>query len=174
MHSSQASSTLQTQVVTNPARHQYACLRCRARRVRCDKILTGCAHCASHAAQCVYSARRPRKTNKPLQHQTGQRSPLPVSISSSTLTSDDTGCGDTTDSSKLYSRASELTDPEDEQMFISKELRNGLDEASKVRDEGICITASGHDDLLDEVRCKEVRVSIRRARPKANHSDNKA
>ncbi|CAI6234133.1 unnamed protein product [Periconia digitata] len=44
--------------------HQYACLRCRSRRVKCDKTLTGCAHCAAHRQPCVYSARRPRKSHK--------------------------------------------------------------------------------------------------------------
>lgn len=53
---------------TTPAIHRYACLRCRSRRVKCDKILSGCANCAAHAAQCVYSARRPRKPHRLQQH----------------------------------------------------------------------------------------------------------
>ncbi|KAF2730826.1 hypothetical protein EJ04DRAFT_555118 [Polyplosphaeria fusca] len=48
----------------SPGHHQYACTRCRARRVKCDKIIPACAHCIGIGVPCVYSARRPRQAQK--------------------------------------------------------------------------------------------------------------
>lgn len=61
------------------ALHRYACVRCRSRRVKCDKLLSGCANCASHGQSCVYSARRPRKSQTNGQVSAAPRPLLPVS-----------------------------------------------------------------------------------------------
>ena len=119
---------------STPALHQYACLRCRSRRVKCDKILSGCSHCANHAAQCVYSARRPRKSNKASQHLIGQRSLLPASVLISTLVPDDRASEGAVRGSGSGPRGSELSGSEDEDTIILKELRDGLSEASKDMD----------------------------------------
>ncbi len=39
-------------------------IRCRMRRVKCDKVLPACAHCIASGLQCTYLARRPRKSQK--------------------------------------------------------------------------------------------------------------
>ncbi|KAF2724078.1 hypothetical protein K431DRAFT_263250 [Polychaeton citri CBS 116435] len=41
--------------------HQYACARCRNRKVKCDHSLAGCSNCRAAGAQCIYLARRARK-----------------------------------------------------------------------------------------------------------------
>ncbi|OAF99373.1 uncharacterized protein CC84DRAFT_1210248 [Paraphaeosphaeria sporulosa] len=49
----------------SPALHRYACIRCRQRKVKCDKTLTGCANCKRYEVECIFSARRPRKKQNP-------------------------------------------------------------------------------------------------------------
>lgn len=61
-------------VLTSP----IACVHCRQRRVKCDKILSGCVNCKRHAVQCVYSARRPRKSQKTSLDTTSPKTLLPA------------------------------------------------------------------------------------------------
>lgn len=62
----------------SPAFHKYACVRCRLRKVKCDKLLPKCANCNEARTQCAYSARRPRKNQKVHHDKTAQRPILPV------------------------------------------------------------------------------------------------
>lgn len=152
----QTKATPQSRPITTPALHQYACLRCRARRVRCDKILTGCAHCAGHAVQCVYSARRPRKPNKAFQHQVGQRSLLPAASSHSSVTSGDTVSGSATEMSGADVRDSEPSGSDEEDTIIMKELRDGLHEASKDEEGAVVIGGLEDNELFRRNRVKQV------------------
>jgi hypothetical protein len=58
--------------------HQYACITCRSRKVKCDRVITGCAECRRAKIQCVYSPRRSRKSQKTRQLIGGVRQLLPV------------------------------------------------------------------------------------------------
>jgi hypothetical protein len=142
----------QFQATTGPAIHQYACQRCRSRRVRCDKVLTGCAPCASHGAQCVYSARRPRRPNKnPVWNKGGQRSLLPTTNKFRTLLSAEVVLED-------EERLHEHSTSDSEDTIILRELRDGLYEASKDRDGGIVIGPPGDAEIVAGERRKQVRT----------------
>ncbi|KAF2684158.1 hypothetical protein K458DRAFT_451950 [Lentithecium fluviatile CBS 122367] len=144
----------------SPAIHQYACLRCRSRRVKCDKILTGCAHCASHGAQCMYSARRPRKsktTGLGQQQQRGQRCLLPASQSIAPSSISSVEPGSSLSSAEVASeneeRIADQSADDEEDTIILQELREGLFEASKDRDGGLVVGPPGNPKILDgEVR----------------------
>jgi hypothetical protein len=138
----------------SPASHQYACLRCRSRRVKCDKILTGCAPCASHGAQCVYSTRRPRKSNRTSQpQQKGKRSLLPALEKSSILPTAEPALDNEL-------RASACNASDDEDTIVLRELREGLYEASKDRDGGIVVGPPGDAEIIGRVGGEKVRVCL--------------
>lgn len=58
--------------------HQYACITCRSRKVKCNRVITGCAECRRANIQCVYSPRRSRKNQKTRQLIGGVRPLVPV------------------------------------------------------------------------------------------------
>ncbi len=58
--------------------HQYACITCRSRKVKCNRVITGCAECKRAKIQCVYSPRRSRKNQKTQQLIGGVRPLAPV------------------------------------------------------------------------------------------------
>ncbi|PVH97118.1 hypothetical protein DM02DRAFT_616722 [Periconia macrospinosa] len=109
------------------ALHQYACLRCRSRRVKCDKILSGCANCASHGQPCVYSARRPRKPQKANREDAAPRALLPAGVSPVNHPSINADSLDTDAGLDYASRASGQSDEDDEdeqEGILPHEFRN--------------------------------------------------
>ncbi|KAH7370419.1 fungal-specific transcription factor domain-containing protein [Rhexocercosporidium sp. MPI-PUGE-AT-0058] len=58
--------------------HQYACVTCRSRKVKCNRVITGCAECKRAKIHCVYSPRRSRKNQKTQQLIRGVRPLAPV------------------------------------------------------------------------------------------------
>lgn len=104
-----------TQIATPlPVHHPCACARCRLRRVKCDKVITGCANCCEVRTQCVYSARRPRKT----QTQKQQRALLPPE-----------GSADDTVSQTSFKHIVESSDEsrvnsDDDDVVVPRELQN--------------------------------------------------
>lgn len=140
-----------------PAHHQYACLRCRSRRVKCDKILSGCANCNSHRTQCLYSARRPRKAQKSspppgIKRQILPRSPSPRSFNS--FDHGDLRLGNQ-DSYDYVSRAAEPSDDE-EDAVIHRELRDTVLEARGSDSGSLLIGPQGECKYVNKEKAKQV------------------
>ena len=51
----------------SPTLHQYSCVTCRARKVKCDRIINGCTGCKKAGVHCIYTPRRTQQSQK-LQH----------------------------------------------------------------------------------------------------------
>lgn len=56
-----------TQAAGLPALHPYSCITCRSRKVKCNRVITGCSNCKKTSSQCIYLARRTQKNQKPEQ-----------------------------------------------------------------------------------------------------------
>ncbi|PSN67376.1 hypothetical protein BS50DRAFT_390498 [Corynespora cassiicola Philippines] len=147
-----------------PALHQYACLRCRARRVKCDKTLSGCANCAGHEAQCIYSARRPRKPQKAHQdQQAAQRTLLPSLVNPSSIHSTVTSRADSLGSelvSDHHSGTSEQSDDDDEDAFLLRELRDTgfqpREDATKTSLGRLLVGPNGESHYIDGEKIQQV------------------
>ncbi|KAH8593233.1 fungal-specific transcription factor domain-containing protein [Bisporella sp. PMI_857] len=48
----------------NGAIAQYSCVTCRSRKIKCNKLSTGCDWCKKTGVQCVYLLRRTQRTRK--------------------------------------------------------------------------------------------------------------
>ena len=106
-----------------------ACLHCRQRRVKCDKILIGCANCKRHGIQCVYSARRTRKSQKSYPETPLRRPLLPVPQSQDIAQqhrADSLGSELVSDKGADTSEEPENDEDEeeDEDAFIPRDLQN--------------------------------------------------
>jgi len=62
--SRQPSAVAPTSATGSPGLYQYACITCRSRKVKCNRVITGCAECKKASVQCLYTPRRPRKSQK--------------------------------------------------------------------------------------------------------------
>ncbi|KAF2639740.1 hypothetical protein P280DRAFT_550431 [Massarina eburnea CBS 473.64] len=152
---------LQLQLQTaSPALHQYACLRCRSRRVKCDKMLIGCQNCASHGQQCVYSARRPRKPQKHAQEGATQRTLLPANASP--LNHPSVGRADSLGTDLLSDRASSRVsgqsddDDEDEEAIMPHELRDATYEVKNADGGRLLIGPDGDSRFINSERVKQL------------------
>ncbi|KIM96689.1 hypothetical protein OIDMADRAFT_32616 [Oidiodendron maius Zn] len=47
-----------------PAPHQYSCLTCRSRKIKCDRAIVGCISCKKSHVPCVYASRRTQRSQK--------------------------------------------------------------------------------------------------------------
>lgn len=62
---------------------QYACTKCRLRKVKCDRLLARCTNCTQIDAHCTYTARRPRKAVKTQYGEVPQKQLLPAGTEAS-------------------------------------------------------------------------------------------
>ncbi|ORX98826.1 hypothetical protein BCR34DRAFT_576908 [Clohesyomyces aquaticus] len=140
--------------------HQYACLKCRFRRVKCDKVIPACAACAAAGVQCIYSPRKPRKSHKK-QHVLAQISLLPVKTESSGT--------ETENSPEEHSwglhrepDVDEETEVESLAIAIVQEMRKSRDGTASLLSEASQGTLIGEQSMLRYInsdKAKEVRIS---------------
>jgi hypothetical protein len=144
--------------------HKYACFHCRQRRIKCDKILSGCENCKRYELQCLYSARRPRKTQKSHPEPTFTRPlrPVPQSQSSNRASSyrGDEGRADSLGSDLTSNHSIELSqdydneeDEEEEDAMIPRSLRNrpnGRNNDTTTTDHGrLTVDSEGRSHYID-------------------------
>lgn len=140
--------------------HQYACLRCRSRRVRCDRHLSGCSNCASHGTQCCYSERRPRKSRSQLIRPDApkQLQPAPSSLLPAEPNFEQADCR--SGPSLLSDRNWEDYDADEEDDILPREMRDMAFEAKNDNtssDRGILLVdTSGKSRYISGVKLKEV------------------
>lgn len=151
-----AHSAPQPQPAAGPALHQYACLRCRSRRVKCDKILSGCANCASHSAQCVYSARRPRKSQKQSAQEPAIPRPLLPAAQFPSLSPADVDSITHDAESDHGSKGSEQSDYEDDAL-IPREFRDVAFEIKDSCQGRLVADAHGRSRYVNSDKVKQVR-----------------
>jgi len=147
----------------SPGLHQYACIRCRARKVRCNRTIAGCANCAGVGAKCTYSARRPRKN---LRSHQAVATPRPIVPSETTTLGIRNGrdfdhpdrvC----DGSSSRCVEDEQAEAEDD-VLIPREVRDSLFEArydSKPSTQGRLFTTQGKSRYINSIKVDQVRVN---------------
>lgn len=129
------------------ALHQYACVRCRFRKIKCDKVTAGCAKCIGDGAQCTYSARRPRKSQKAYQESTIGKPLLPAKRGADEMRA---GC---------ISRLSHETSDDDYEALIPQELSGPSFEArfdSKQLYQGRLFRAQGKSRYINSDKANQV------------------
>lgn len=151
----------QPQLHGSIALHQYACLRCRSRRVKCDKILSGCANCASHGQPCVYSARRPRKPQKASRDDAAPRALLPASVSPVTHPDIHADSIDTDASVDYASRTSGQSDEDDEdeqEGILPHEFRDAAYQVKSctLGDDRLLVNSNGDSRFVDGDKVNQV------------------
>ena len=132
-----------------PAHHPYACARCRLRRVKCDKVITGCANCCEARAQCVYSARRPRKTQ--LQKVQRPLPPLEGSADDTISKASSKHIAESSDESRVNS--------DDDDVVVPRELQDTKFEGrsnTKDSDHGRLFVAQGRSRYIDSGKVDQV------------------
>lgn len=130
-----------------PTLHQYACVGCRFRKVKCDKVTAGCAKCIGEGAQCTYSARRPRKSQKAHQESTFGRPLLPAKRGADEMRA---GC---------ISRYARETSDDDDEALIPQELGDSSFEAgfdSKQSDQGRLFRAQDKSRYINSDKANQV------------------
>ncbi|KAF2475444.1 uncharacterized protein BDR25DRAFT_301108 [Lindgomyces ingoldianus] len=136
-----------------PWLHQYACKRCRMRKVKCDKVLPACALCIESSVQCTYLARRPRNSQKVHPEPAPQRRLLPAERTAHDAREASPGPKHTLDS-----RDESRSDDEDD-LVIPREMRDSKFEArfdSGPEDHGRLFVAQGKSRYINSDKANQV------------------
>lgn len=141
----------------SPALHQYACIRCRLRKVKCNKVLSGCAHCLEAATQCTYSARRPRKVHKTHQEIVTQRPLLPAAKGVNVASNErrDGSVSDPSDETRS-------DDDEEDDLVIPREIRDSSFETrsgSMEPGKGRLFVAQGKSRYINSDKANQVTIT---------------
>jgi len=142
--------------------HQYACVRCRSRKVKCDRVIAGCANCAGVGDKCIYSARRSRKGQKSHQVFTTTRPIFPSEAGTPGVQNVDSskrigGICDG-DNSTCVKEEQEQAGGEDD-VIIPRELRDSSFEARldlRGTAHGRLFTTQGKSRYIDSGKLKQV------------------
>lgn len=131
--------------------HQYACTRCRSRKVKCDKGHPTCIYCHEAGVPCIYLARRPRNSLKVPQDAGMKRPLLPTP-------NDVPGLID-------QLRDERQSDGEDVDVVIPREMRDSMFEArmtGRQSDQGRLFVAQGKSRYInpDKARLVESLESV--------------
>ena len=130
--------------------HPYACGRCRLRRVKCDKVKSGCTNCTEARAQCTYSARRPRKTQA--QKASG---PSPAADTTTKNAMSEVG-----PDLRLGSSDESRVDGDEDDVVVPRELRDTKFESrysAKNSDYGRLFVAQGKSRYIDSGKADQVK-----------------